>query len=111
MFSDFPVNIVIDRISNDEVIELVNKAGKENVTAVINRKNVAQDVSNLLDIPINMSKKKISLEKSYFTPDSKDGDTVIIARQIPSTEKVDDRLIIPKRPRIEFFIVDILDFL
>lgn len=97
MFDTFPITLKIHSISNSEVIKLVDNIGRDNTIAVINRKNVAQDISNLLDIPINLSRKRINIEFD---------DTVIIARHTQSTEKVDDsKLVIPKKSNISFYIV------
>ena len=97
MFQVFPVTIEINMITPEEVAEIIRKAGKKNVSAVINRKDIAQDVSNLLDLPITLSTKKVFPEMN---------DEVIIVRhkKIAKSE-MSANLITPNKTDIEFYLM------
>lgn len=96
MFQDFPVSVEIARISPEQAMEIVSKEGKDNVVAVINRKDVAQDVSNLLGIEISLSSKKV-----FFSTK----DDVIIVRHRKLKRDGTKNVIYPESVDIEFYLM------
>lgn len=99
MFSTFPVKLEIEEISKNDVDSLIYQC-KGQVTTIINRKNVAQDLSNILNIQINIDNKRIYFSKY---------DTIIVVRHIAQQKETIDseNVIVPNIPNIKFYKVSI----
>lgn len=95
MFKCFPVSIKIDKTNIEEIVSTIENNLYD---SVIVRKSIAQEVSNLLDISINIVNKKINIV---------DGDIVYIARGTGTIYEKED-LVIPSTKKIEFFKVTLI---
>ena len=99
MFPEFPVSLEIKEVSIEYVVAVINSYEKDNIKTIINRKNVAQDLSNSLGIAINIDNEKILLNKK---------DTVFIVRHIPSKNISNkENLIVPNNPCVKFYEISI----